>query len=78
MELKDEADVAIAEARERSVREARHIGVAQRDRSLVGAQQGAHDLEQGGFSGAGSADYAHHLAAGDVGVDAFQHFECAK
>ena len=64
VELKDEADVAIAEARERGVGESRHIGVAERDCSRVGTQQGAHYLEQGGFSGAGSADYAHHLAAG--------------
>ena len=78
VELKDEADVLISEAREGGIAQARHVGIGQGDGTLVGAQQSAHHLEQGGLAGTRSADDAHHFAAGDVGVDAFEHFESAK
>ena len=78
VELKDEADVLISEAREGGIAQARYVGIGQGDGTLVGAQQSAHHLEQGGLAGTRSADDAHHFAAGDVGVDAFEHFESAK
>ena len=78
VELKHEAQVAVAEVAERPLRQGGSVDAIDTYRTAVGAVEGADDLQQGGLAGTAGANDAHHLAFVDVQVDALQHLKRAE
>ena len=61
VELEDEADVTVAEVRQRLVLEAADVGALDDDGPAVGAVERADDVQQGRLAGTGRADNRHYL-----------------
>lgn len=77
--LEDEADVGVAEAREGAVAQRFHVLTVVEDASaLLGLEESAENLEEGGLPGAGGADNGCNLPGGDVQGDFAKHFKRAE
>ena len=78
MELENEADMAVAEVGEGFLTEGGRVDGIDTYTALVGAVEGAYDLQEGGLAGTRWADDADNLATVDVEVDAFEDLEGAE
>ena len=75
VELEDEADPLVAEAREVAVAQGEGIAAVDLDAARVGTRQRADDLQQRGLARAAGPDDRDYLAVGDLERDAPQHLE---
>ncbi len=78
MELKDEADVAVAKLHERGIVERPEIGVGNDDLSRVGAVEAAEQVQQRALANARRADDRDHLAVGDVQFEIAEHVDALR
>jgi hypothetical protein len=76
MALEDEADLAVAEVGEGEVVESGEVLAIEADGAGGGAVEGADDIEEGAFAGAGWADDGEGIAGREVEVDAVEDGEC--
>ena len=73
VELEDEPDPVVAQRHQLGVGHRRELGVADGDRSAIGAVEPAEDVEQGAFPHARRADNRHHFARLDLQIEILQH-----
>src|SRR5262249_36246375 len=73
VELKDEADVAVAELHQRVVVERGEVGVGEMNRPRVGAVQPAQQMQQRALADAGRTDDRHHLSMRDAKIQISEH-----
>ena len=73
MELEDEADIDIAETRQRLLAERFETGALVADRPAVGALERPHDLKQSRLSGTAGPGHGNDFAAPDVEADAVEN-----
>jgi len=75
VELKDEPDVLVSERRERLIRHASKVGIADADRPRIGAIEPPKQVQQRALAHTGGADNRYHLAALDGQIEAAQHMQ---
>jgi hypothetical protein len=75
MELEHEADLPVAEPRQRLLIEAVIADAVQLHRSVGRLVERAEDLEQRALARPARADDRHELTAGDLEIHAGQHFD---
>ena len=73
MELKDEADPAVAEGDDLASASAVSVAAGDSDAALVGPIQPAEDVQQRALADARGADNRHHLAGVDRQVEVAKH-----
>ena len=78
MELEYETEVLVAKTSHFLVFQLGGVDTIDTHRTCVGGVEGAHDLEEGGFTRSRWTDNADHLAFADVKVDAFEHLKGAE
>jgi len=77
VKLKDKTDVMVTMAGQLLFRQAEQGLACKEKLALVRRIQGAEDLQQGGFSGSGCADYGAHLTWAGIQINAAQHLHPA-
>src|SRR5919109_680704 len=78
VELKDEADEAIAESRQGRIAAAKDILAVEQHPSRGGAVEGAEDMEQRALPGPGRPDQGNRLPSRHGQVDPLQHLHLPR
>src|SRR5262245_21331472 len=75
VELKDEADVPVAELDERRIRQRQQRSLPHLDRSGIRPIEPAQQVQERALANARRADERHHLASLNVEIDVAQHVQ---